>query len=363
MRILFVQSIGKNKFGGGEKWAINAASGLQRKGHFVMMAGRKNGILLEEARKRNLATYHICINNDFNLLQVYRLSHLLKKNKIDVVICKGRELVVSALAAKWAGNILLIRRTGLPPSKKSMKLILRTKWFVDGIITNTNTIREVYKMHGFTDENFVKVIYNGFSPDDTIPPFDFSKNYPGRFIILSVGRLVRIKGYYYLIDALKELKKIYPSVLLFVLGEGKEKAHLINYAKKEGVEEMIHFAGYVSNVIPYVKGAQMFVHASLKEGMPNAAMEALAFGKPVVMTNVNGAEELTEDGRYAELIPAEDASAIAGSIRNVIENQEKYAQKGRKAQKFVREKFSMENMVDALEYFLQERLFNKKNHG
>ncbi len=360
MRILFVQSIGKKKYGGGERWAVNAASGLQKKGHFVMMAARKNGILFNEARQRNLPVYPINIYSDINLFQAYRLSRLIKKHNIEIIICKGRELVVSGLATRWAGNILLIRRTGLPPSKQSNKLVRRTKKFVDGVVTNTKTIQEIYLKHGFTDKNFAKVIYNGFSPDDSIPAFDFSQKYPGRYIILSAGRLEKRKGYYYLIEALANVKDTHQEVLAYILGDGKEKEQLKAYARKQGVENMIHFAGYVHNVIPYVKGTHMFAHVALSEGMPNAAMEALAFGKPLVITRVNGAEELTDNGKYAELIPAKNAPAIADSIKKIIENLQAYKQTGARAQNYVREKFSMNNMIDTLERYLQEKLNAKK---
>lgn len=363
MRILFVQSIGRKKYGGGEKWAVNAASGLQKKGHYVMMAGRKNGILLNEARQRNLPTYHISIYNDINLFQAYRLSRLIKKHNIDIIICKGRELVVSGLAARWAGNTLLIRRSGLPPSKKRKKLVRRTSKFVDGVVTNTNTIREVYQQRGFTGENFVKVIYNGFSPDDSIEAFDFSQTFPGKYIILSAGRLEKRKGYYYLIEALAKIKNTHPQVLAFIMGEGKEKERLKAYAKKLNAEHMIHFAGYIHNVIPYIKGAHLFAHVSLSEGMPNAAMEALAFAKPLILTRVNGADELTGNGKYAELIPAKNATAIADSIKKIITKQKKYEQKATEAQKYVRNKFSMENMVNALEQYLLVKLSEKKNQN
>lgn len=363
MRILFVQSIGKKKYGGGERWAVNAAEGLQKKGHFVMMAAKKNGILYNEAQRKDLPVYPICINNDINLVQAYRLSRLIKKLNIEIIICKGRELVVSGLAARWAGNTLLIRRTGLPPSKHSNKLARRTKKYVDGVLTNTKTIQEIYQKHGFTDDNFVKVIYNGFSPDDSTPAFDFSQNYPGRRIILSAGRLEKRKGYYYLIEALAKVKDTHPEALAYILGDGKEKERLKAYAKKLGAEDLVHFEGYVHNVIPYLKGAHMFAHIALSEGMPNAAMEALAFGKPLIITRVNGAEELTDNGKYAELIPAENASAIADSIKKIIGNQEAYEETGARARKHVREKFSMQNMVNALERYLQEKLTLKKRQN
>ncbi|MFW5793745.1 MAG: glycosyltransferase [Bacteroidota bacterium] len=359
MRILFVHSIGKKKYGGGERWVTNAASGLHSKGHFVIVAGRRNSVLLKEAEKSGVPTYPISIYNDINIFQAFKLSRFIRKNKIDIVICKGRELVISGLAAKWAGNTLLIRRSGSPPPQRSKKLEIRTKRFVDGVITNTNTIREIYKKHGFTDENFVKVIYNGLTPDDDIPAYDFSVKYPGRYIVLSIGRAVGHKGYFYLIDALEKIKEKYPQVLVYVLGEGKDKEKLIEYAVQKGVKNMIHFAGYIHQVIPYIKGSDMFVHPSFYEGMPNAAMEAMAYGKPVIMTKVNGAEELSDNGKYAVLIPPKDVNAIVSSMTDLLENKEKYESMALKGKEFVRDNFGMDKMINSLEDFLQYHLKKK----
>lgn len=360
MRILFVHSIGKRKYGGGERWVINAASGLKARGHDVVVAGKKNSVLLKEAQKRNVKTYNINITSDINILQAFRLSRFIKKQKTDAVICKGRELAVTGLAVKWGGKPVLIRRSGSPPPPKSRKLAVRTKAFVDGVITNTNTIREIYLNHGFTSENFVKVIYNGLEFHDKLEAFNYTAHYPGRVIAVCIGRAVGHKGYYYLIDALCEIKNIYPHLFVYVLGEGKDRKSLIEYAKDNGVNKMIHFAGNIEQVVPYIKGADLFIHPSLYEGMPNAAMEAMAYAKPVIMTRVNGAEELSENGKYAKLIPPKDAKAIVDAFAEYMQNKDKYVEMGKAAREHVRKNFSMDNMISSLESFIQQRIKIKK---
>ncbi len=362
MRILFIRSIGKNKYGGGERWVTNSAYGLHKKGHFVVVAGKKDSILLHESIKRGVYTYSIGIKSDLDLFKAYKLSRFIKKNKIDVVICKARELVVSSIAAKWGNRPLVIRRSGAFPSKNRIKWIVRTKLFVDGVITNTKTIKDVYKSYGFDNKNFIKVIYNGYTFDDSVPAYDFKAEYPSKFIILAIGRVVKLKGYYYLINALSQIKNSHPEVLVYVLGDGKEKRKLVKYAEKKGVSGMICFAGYTHQVIPYIKGADMFIHTSLSEGMPNAAMEAMAYGKPVVMTRVNGAEELSDNGKYALLIPTKNPEEITESIKKVMFDPDKYNAMGEKAKQFVRFKFSMDNMINSLEKFLEYHL-NKKQAG
>lgn len=356
MRILFVHSIGKNKYGGGERWVVNVATGLHNKGHFVIVAGRKNSVLLDEVSGNGIQTAVFDIRSDINIFQAYRLSRFIRRHQIDIIICKSRELAVCGQAAKWSGNPLIIRRTGSPPPPRSKKLARRTRKYVDGVVTNTTTIKDIYLNHGFTRENFVKVIYNGMHFDDELPPFDFNRIFPGKTIGLCVGRAVGHKGYYFLIDALPALKQTNPDLLFYVLGEGKDKQRLISYAREKQVDQMIHFAGYVHQPVPYYKGCDFFLHPSLYEGMPNAAMEAMAYGKPVIMTRVNGADELSENGRFARLIPASNAQAISSAVKDAWQNKSDFLDMANKARKMVREKYGMDTMVNELENYLLARM-------
>lgn len=360
MRILFVHSIGRKKYGGGERWVVNAASGLQELGHFVVVGGRNQSVLHQEAEKKGVQTAVFNIYSNLSIYEAFRLSRFIRKHKIEVVICKGHELNAAGLAARWSNNPLVIRRAGSPPQKRSRKLIWRTKWFVDGVVTNTSTIKEVYARHGFTDDDFVGVIYNGLQTDDEVAAFDFSKSHPGKTIVLCIGRAVGHKGYFFLIDALPALQEKHPELLFYVLGEGKDRNQLIQYARKTGVENMICFAGYRHEPIPYVKGCDLFLHPSLYEGMPNAAMEAMAYGKPVIMTRVNGAEELSDNGKYAMLIPPADSSAIESAISDAIEHKEEFHKMGLLARSFVREKFGMHIMANALDAFIRNRWEKKQ---
>jgi len=359
MRILFVRIIGRNKFGGGERWVVNAASGLQGIGHHVIVAGKSNSLLLREAGTRGLQTLSFNIKWPLRLFQAMWLARYLRKEKIDVVVCKSRELMVVGLAARWGGKPVVIRRAGSPPRGNSLKMKLRARWFADGIITNTATIKDVYDRLGLTEKDFVKVIYNGLTPDEQAPAFDFSKQFPGKTIVLSVGRLVKEKGYFYLVDALQELKEQSPELLFYVIGDGKDKQSLQQFAHEKGVEHMIYLAGYVHNPAAYFKGCDLFVHPSLFEGMPNAPMEAMAYGKPVIMTRVDGAEELSQGGKFAKLIPPADPQAIAQAVKHALQNREQMQAIAREARSYVLEKFGMAAMAKALEQYMLDRLGKK----
>lgn len=356
MRILFVHSIGRKKYGGGERWVVKAASGLQAAGHEVMLAARSRSVLVEEAGRSGVGTIPFNLYSNLSLWQAIRLALLIRRYRFEAIVCKGQELIVCGLAARLSGRPLLIRRAGSPPRRRSRKLVWRTRCFVDGVVTNTHSIREVYARLGLDNGGLVRVVYNGLQLDDGAPAFDFSSRFPGRTIGLCVGRLAAHKGYPFLIDALPLLKEAHPGLLFFVIGDGRDRACFEARAIEKGVEDMIHFAGYIHDPVPYFKGCDFFLHPSLYEGMPNAAMEAMAYGKPVVMTRVNGAEELSNQGALAVLIPASDPEAIARAVADLLGDRQASGRMAAAAKGFVRSRFTMEKMVADLEGFIRERM-------
>ena len=360
MRIVFLRVIGKNKFGGGERWVVNTAAGLSERGHQVTVAGRRGSLLLWEAAARGLDVLPFNLTPFNRLPKAFSLARFLKQYKADVVICMSRELSVAGLAARWGGKPAVVRRASSPPSKNSWKIRLRARLFVDGVVTNTATIREAYEKMGLAKEDFIRVIYNGVLVDDQAPAHDFSKEFPGRTIALCVGRAVADKGYFFLIDALPAIHQAFPELMFYVIGEGRDKEKLMAYAKEKGVDHSIHFAGYIHQPVPYYKGCDLFVHPSLYEGMPNAPMEAMVYGKPVVMTHVDGAGELSDGGSHALLIPPADSPSLAKAVIGLLQQPGQMKAMGETAKAFVRQLFSREARMAELEAFLLQRLEHKR---
>ncbi len=356
MRILFVHTIGKNKFGGGERWLVNAAAGLRDRGHDVIVGGKPGSVLLEAAGQRRLATAGFNILSDLSIYHIFKIARFIKKNKIDIVVSRDRDLSVTGPAARIAGGVPVVVRYGSPLRSSFRKHSFLLRRFASGIITNTLSIKEHMEKGGIVPHGFVSVVYNGLTPPADDGVYDFSQRFPGKVVVVTAGRLTADKGYLHLVDAVAMLRGRYDGLVLVALGEGKHRKRIERYAREKGVGDIVHLEGYTDDVMPFFRGCDIFVLASLYEGMPNAAMEAMACGKPVVLTDVNGARELVPDGDKGLLIPARDVQAIAGALERLIGDGLLRERMGKAAADFVWSEFRYDRMIDELVGFLQGKL-------
>ena len=366
MNILFINSISRNKFGGGEKWMVNAAKGLTDRGHNVVLASKRDSRLLEYAAGRGVRTEAMEIRGDLSPLATLKIASWMKQHETDVLICNlNKDVRVAGLAARLVGRPVVLARHGMLLCSKKWKHKLSLTRLTDGIITNSRTIREAYAGYGWFDRDFVKVIYNGLAIPAQVDAFDFASRFPGKKIIYSAGRLSKQKGFEYLIDAAAMLKRKRDDLIFAISGEGKLEAELKNRVKALGLEESFIFLGFTPDIYPCLKGCDLFVLASLFEGMPNVVMEAMAMQKPVIATDVNGARELmgaSEESLVCDtglIIPPKEPQAIAEAIEKIIDNPALLAAYGKAGRERVETHFTVPIMVDNLEKHLQAKLREK----
>lgn len=135
----------------------------------------------------------------------------------------------------------------------------------------------------------------------------------GRPYICSVGRLVEQKGFDTLIAAFSRLSD--RELDLVVLGEGPLRERLTEQARRLGIAHRVHLPGFIKHPGSIVSQTRLFVSSSRWEGFPNAIMEALSVGAPVVATSCPGAScDILASGRYGHLVPQDDPDALAAAM-------------------------------------------------
>ncbi len=137
--------------------------------------------------------------------------------------------------------------------------------------------------------------------------------------VVSVGRLNRQKGYDLLLRAMAAAVPEAAGLRLTLVGDGPEAAVLKGLAKELGLQNAVVFAGHRDNPYPYMANADLFVSASRYEGSPNAVLESLACGTPVLAFDCpGGTGEIITEGSNGWLVPVEDILAMAARLIEIV---------------------------------------------
>jgi glycosyltransferase involved in cell wall biosynthesis len=147
---------------------------------------------------------------------------------------------------------------------------------------------------------------------------------PEGILLFSAGAVVEEKGYQHLIagmaSAIPDSRFQVPDVRLFIAGPGEYRGALEQLARDCGVAERVTFLGRVaqSQMPLWYRAADFFCFASYHEGCPNAVLEALACGTPVLSTGVGGIPDLVEEGRSGLLFKPRSDEAFAAALRAAL---------------------------------------------
>jgi len=179
---------------------------------------------------------------------------------------------------------------------------------------------------------------------------------PTACVVGTVGRLQPVKGTSYLLEAFAHLAPGYAEAILLLVGDGPQRTQLEEMAQRLGVSERVHFLGNRSDVCRLLQAMDVFVLASIWEGMPNAALEAMAVGLPVVATAVGGTPEAVADGETGLLVPSRDPDALAQAIARLLRDPELWRKMGQAGRRRVEQHFSVEQMVRRTESLYEELL-------
>ncbi len=161
-----------------------------------------------------------------------------------------------------------------------------------------------------------------------------------RLVVGAVGRLSPEKGFDLLIAAVDRLLHAGSDLELWIVGEGSERGNLQAQIDRLGRNDRIRLLGFRADVRDLYEAMDVFALSSLREGLPNVVLEALALEVPVVATRVAGVPRLVRDGHCGWLVPPGSVEALASALERLCSDaalRQRFAQAGRAA---VEENFS-----------------------
>ncbi len=216
-----------------------------------------------------------------------------------------------------------------------------TNWLIGNIGIRPDRISQIY--NGVDLVHFRPCV--GSRPP--IGPKGFASQ--GSLILGTVGRLEKVKNQLTLVKAFLHLINTGPGATerlrLVIIGDGPLREEAQQLLRAANAEHLAWLPGERNDVPEVMRGLDLFILPSLREGVSNTILEAMASGLPVIATRVGGNPELVEDGKTGILVPSANPEAMAEAIRNYLDQRDQLLSHGEAGRKRVESQFSMEAMV------------------
>jgi L-malate glycosyltransferase len=350
---LVIEQLG---MGGTEKQVVLLARGLHERGIdtsvWVLSAGtetchedalRRDGIRVVDM---GLRRFRDPCQAPLNFTRLGAMTMRLRRERPDIVHAfLFRSYVLGAPVARMARiPVFVAGRRSLGDFKESRPAALAAERFAtritDLIIANAEAVAADTERRERVGGK-VEVVYNGL-PEQAFAAVSSADVETADPVVLCVANLRGCKGHRYLLEAMGRLQRDGRPCTLLLAGEGQERQSL--ECQAAGLRIDVRFLGQCHDVRPLLARADVVAHPSLREGMSNAVMEAMAAGRAVVATGVGGTPELLA-GRGL-IVPPADPAALAEAIGHVLSDHGLAVRLSEEARNWSRGHLSVAAMVD-----------------
>lgn len=293
-------------------------------------------------------------------LVIARLTAFFRRNPYDVIHIYGYKanLLVRTLCWCWGPRHIVTGQRSTDQNRRWFHSWLDrlTSRRVTLYISNSAAAKKLLVEREKIPEEKIVVIPNGVDCQRFRPPTPEEKaalrswlGLPaGATVTVSVANLLPVKGHIYLLKAIASLpSEIKEKLVLLLVGYGPLQESLQKEAALLNLHSVVRFLGRQEseNVAKILRAADIFILASLWEGLPNAVLEAMATGLSVIATATGGVPELIRDEKEGVLVPPKDPDALAAAIRRLVEDARLRQTLGGNARARAQNDFSLEEMT------------------
>jgi len=325
------------EIGGAERFTFNLCQ------YFVNIFSEvtvfsSGGIFSEELKKSGVKIYNSPLagnNGIFNLFLLRReLSRFLKNNHFDIIHCQHRYFIpiINSLKLK---NTKIVYTANNYFNDFYQKLIR-----ADAIVGISPAIfNNLIKTMKAQKEKIISINYGVSEIVNRHPKDGYCAGY--------VGRIIKEKGIFELLQAIRILKNKFPGIKLLIFGEGKDKNDFQKLIVKYGLQNHIEIKDVSINLEEIYNSINIMVLPSkMNEGLPISILECL-INKIIVITTPRGAvKDIIRDNHSGFLIDSPTADAIAQKLEYVFKNHEQLEELKNNAYQLVKEKYSLSKMLE-----------------
>ena len=311
-------------WGGNEKWLLLVARGLTERNHDVLLSCRPGSAVEQRARTLGLRFTHARPGPDADVFNALRFAALLRRERPDAVLLSAfKRAFWGGWAAHKARIPRVVERLGIEqdlPARWKYQHAFRN--YIAALIVNSEAIRERWLRSApwFPAEE-VHVVYNAVEAPATQSTIRRELNIAASApVVAAAGTLEQRKGFDLLLHAFARMQV--PAAHLLIAGSGPDEAMLRILAEQLGLAGRAHFLGFRNDLPNVLRGADVFVLSSRREGMANVMLEAMAAGCLVIATDVSGVRSaLGKRAGRAEagwIVPVDNESTLTAALENVL---------------------------------------------
>jgi glycosyltransferase involved in cell wall biosynthesis len=365
MRVLFVDQSGQ--CGGAELMLLDLLNGLRLKleprvvlfddGPFAQLLA-KDGLPVDVLPLKLQATKSagkLSSLLDLPLLMLLALKLAWRARWCDIIYANTpKAMVAGSLASRLSGKQLVFHLHDILTtdhfSIANIRLLVNlANIHAAAVIANSKATKAAFVNAGGRAE-LATVIYNGFNLQQRSIDRTSARQVLGwpdaQPVAVIVGRIAEWKGQHILIQALlrsPDWKACIVGDALFTKGDQDYKRRLMEMAEDPALSGRLIFVGFVEDPHPYFVAADVVVHCSTApEPFGRVIVEGMLAGRPVIATNCGGATEILHDEFTGYLVPPNDVSALAATLKHLLTNPENTDRTARAGQENARQRFGLE---------------------
>jgi glycosyltransferase involved in cell wall biosynthesis len=351
--------------GGAERVALRLASALDPRRYEISIVAfvPGDGRLREQARAKGLHTAILGRRGAAGPLLVFRLYRWLRRARPDVLATFMFHANVSGRLAGRLAGVPVILNSERVVGWESRYRVLINRWTVtlaDVLTTNSAAGREFWSGRLGVPRDRMHVLYNGLDTDEFAPGEARPVGAP--CVIGVLARLHRANGHDWFLSALARLPGE-PNWTCLMSGDGPEGARLSKRVSELGLADRVKLVGHVKDAPQFLRSLDVYVHPALVAGMPNAVLEAMACGVPVVATAVGGTPEAVVDGDTGWLVAPGDIEATTDRIARLLRDPAMRRRMGDAGRERAVAVFSVKSAATRLETLMRSALDRQRRRG
>jgi len=343
--------LGSKQFGGADQFYVRLVRALFEAGQPVTAVNRRISPVTKALDESGIPQIHLPMANGWDVWSLWQMKRLAGRLRPDIVqTYMGRATRLTRLTrlTRNGGPVHIARLGGYYKIdgyyRHAHAWIGNTRGLCDYLVANGLPAERVFQIGNFVPEPvpFAPAALTELRRNWNIPD--------GHWVLMSLGRLIDIKGFD---DLLKALAQLPPEIagrpwVMLLAGDGPLAQELRTLADQLGLSDRVRWLGWQNPADACYAVSDLFVCPSRREALGNVILEAWNCGLPVISTRTPGALELIEENHNGLLCDIGDAKALAGLIRELLSApDERRSALGKSGQDFLNANFSRRAILEA----------------